>query len=116
MKVMRARGPIRSAAIHLPLSNSCRARRSLLAAARDEKARSVGYRGQTRKIFECVRACRVESDALQGNLSAMPHRRHFAPPLLAVSSLTSSCAALADEPKQVAAVLKLHEVQFVYRT
>ena len=46
----------------------------------------------------------------------MPHVRHLALLLLAVSSLTSSCAALADEPKQVAAVLKLHEVQFVYRT
>jgi hypothetical protein len=46
----------------------------------------------------------------------MPHARRFATFLLAVSSLTLNCAALAEEPKQVAAVLKLHEVQFVYRT
>jgi len=46
----------------------------------------------------------------------MPHVRRFALLLLAVSSLTSSCAARAEEPKQVAAVLKLHEVQFVYHT
>jgi hypothetical protein len=31
-------------------------------------------------------------------------------------SLMSSCAAIAAEPKQVTAVLKLHEVHFVYRT
>jgi hypothetical protein len=46
----------------------------------------------------------------------MPHVRQFAILLLVVSSLTMNCAALAAEPKQVAAVLKLHEVQFVYRT
>ena len=46
----------------------------------------------------------------------MPHARQLATLLLAVSSLTLNCAALAEEPKQVAAVLKLHEVHFVYRT
>lgn len=46
----------------------------------------------------------------------MPHVRQFALLLLAVSSLTLNCAALAAEPKQVAAVFKLREVQFVYRT
>jgi len=46
----------------------------------------------------------------------MPHARQLATLLLAVSSLTLTCAALAEEPKQVAAVLKLHEVHFVYRT
>jgi hypothetical protein len=46
----------------------------------------------------------------------MPHDRRFALLLLAVSSLTLSSAPLAAEPKQVAAVFKLREVQFVYRT
>ena len=46
----------------------------------------------------------------------MPHVRQFALLLLAISSLTLQGAALAAEPKQVAAVLKLREVQFVYRT
>jgi hypothetical protein len=46
----------------------------------------------------------------------MPHVRQFALLLLAISSLTLQNAAIAEEPKQVAAVLKLHEVQFVYRT
>jgi len=46
----------------------------------------------------------------------MPHARHFALLVVAVSSLTMNCAALADEPRQVAAVFKLQEVQFVYRT
>jgi len=46
----------------------------------------------------------------------MPHARQLATLLLAVSSLTLNCAALAEEPKQVAAVLKLHEAHFVYRT
>ena len=46
----------------------------------------------------------------------MPHVRQFAILLLAISSLTLNCAALAEEPKQVAAVFKLREVQFVYRT
>jgi hypothetical protein len=46
----------------------------------------------------------------------MPHVRQFALLLLAISSLTLPGAAIAEEPKQVAAVLKLHEVQFVYRT
>jgi hypothetical protein len=46
----------------------------------------------------------------------MPHVRQFALLLLAISSLTLPGAAIAEEPKQVAAVLKLREVQFVYRT
>jgi hypothetical protein len=46
----------------------------------------------------------------------MPHVRQFALLLLAISSLTLHGAAIAEEPKQVAAVLKLREVQFVYRT
>ena len=50
----------------------------------------------------------------------MPHVRRFTLLLLAVSSLTMNCAALADEPKeapkQIEAVFKLREVQFVYRT
>jgi hypothetical protein len=46
----------------------------------------------------------------------MPHVRQFSLLLLAISSLTMNCAALAEEPKQVAAVFKLREVQFVYRT
>lgn len=45
----------------------------------------------------------------------MPHVRQFAL-LLLVSSLTVHGAASAEEPKQVAAVFKLHELQFVYRT
>src|SRR4029453_349791 len=46
----------------------------------------------------------------------MPHVRQFALLLLAISSLTLHGAAIADEPKQIAAVLKLREVHFVYRT
>jgi len=46
----------------------------------------------------------------------MPHVRQFALLLLAISSLTLDGAASAEEPKQIAAVLKLREVQFVYRT
>ena len=46
----------------------------------------------------------------------MPHVRRFELLLLAISSLSMNDAALAEEPKQVAAVFKLHEVQFVYRT
>src|SRR5262245_31549566 len=46
----------------------------------------------------------------------MPHVRHFALLLFAVSSLTMNGVTLAEEPKQVAAVFKLREVQFVYRT
>ena len=46
----------------------------------------------------------------------MPHVRHFALVLLVTSSLTLNCATLAEEPKQIAAVFKLREVQFVYRT
>jgi hypothetical protein len=44
----------------------------------------------------------------------LPHVRHFALVLLAASSLMVSGAALAEE--QIPAVLKLHEVQFVYRS
>ena len=46
----------------------------------------------------------------------MPHVRHFALLLLAVSSLTMPCALSAEEPRQIEAVFKLREVQFVYRT
>src|SRR5689334_16923313 len=46
----------------------------------------------------------------------MPHARHFALLLLVASSLTLNCASLAEESKQIAAVFKLREVQFVYRT
>ena len=46
----------------------------------------------------------------------MPHVRHFAILLLASSSLALSGTARAEEPKQVAAVFKLREVHFVYRT
>ena len=44
----------------------------------------------------------------------MPHVRQFALVVLAASSLVMNCAALAEE--QIPAVLKLHEVQFVYRS
>jgi hypothetical protein len=44
----------------------------------------------------------------------LPHVRQFALMLLAASSLFVNCAAAAEG--QIAAVLKLHEVDFVYRT
>src|SRR3954467_4892310 len=80
------------------------------------RRRAASAIADKRGKFSRVHPCRVESDALQQRLSAMPHVRQFARLLLAVSSLTLNCAALAEEPKQVAAVFKLREVQFVYRT